>query len=59
MSVPTRMVLMHKTDPRAKVHELDCPWLNGRNAKTNWTRYERLPANSPKVAGRPHCRYCA
>jgi hypothetical protein len=41
---------------RGKVHELDCPWLNGKNATTNWSLYEKVPASS--VTGKPHCSHC-
>ncbi len=43
---------------RGKVHELDCPWVRGRNMDPEWVQnaYHVVPAS--EVRGRPHCSYC-
>lgn len=41
---------------RGKVHELDCPWLNGKNAHPDWSKYHEVRAD--EVRGKAHCSHC-
>jgi hypothetical protein len=41
---------------RGKVHELNCPWLNGPRASTDWSKYETVRAD--QVRGKAHCSHC-
>jgi hypothetical protein len=41
---------------RGVVHELDCPWLNGPRATTDWSKYEIVSAKT--VQDKRHCGYC-
>ncbi len=40
---------------KGKVHELDCPWLNGPNAPPDWSNYHEVRANKVSNA---HCSHC-
>jgi hypothetical protein len=54
-----RVVLILKHGRRnARIHELDCPWLNGARASPNWASYRRVKLS--EVRGRhEHCSHCA
>jgi hypothetical protein len=42
---------------RGKVHELNCRWLNGAKATTDWSKYDTVRAD--QVQGKAHCSHCA
>jgi hypothetical protein len=53
MITPMKLTLKHG---RGKVHDPNCPWLNGKNAKTDWTLYHLVPAS--EVIGKARCSHC-
>jgi hypothetical protein len=54
-----RVVLILKHGRRnARIHELDCPWLNGPRASPDWASYRKAMLSN--VQGRhEHCSHCA
>jgi hypothetical protein len=55
MAKKTRKVLTLKHG-RGKVHELDCRWLNGPRATTDWSKYHTVRADEAPANG--HCSHC-
>lgn len=53
-----RMVRVLRDDPRGRIHEMHCPWLDGPRAHPDWSKYETVPAMTlPRERG--HCSWCA
>jgi hypothetical protein len=54
----TRLVWVN-TNPRGRVHELDCRWLAAvLNKRSDARPYEQMPANQEPAKSRTHCRHC-
>ena len=43
---------------RGKVHELNCPWLNGPNVNTAWRDRAYHTVRADQVANHDHCSRC-